>query len=167
MSKLNRLIRRLLLGFFILAALAACETNPAVAQQSVPPPSEIAFIDLQGFDSTLASSLSAPLPQVQISFYDKISPSALPLRLQTWLSSVEAGGGKVKVKPPKSDISAKDPFLLLSLASSLWSASKLAKEAALKAQFASAQAYDAELVLKDDGNGQSVVEKVVFFKRAP
>ena len=100
-----------------------------------------------------------------MSFYDKVTPSALPLRLQAWLSSVEAGGGKVKVVPPKSDISAKDPFLLMSLASSLWSASKIAKEAAVKAQFYAAQAYNVELVLKDDGTGQSVVDKVVFVKR--
>ena len=98
--------------------------------------------------------------------YDKVSPSALPTRLQTWLSSVESGGGKVRVIPPKSDISAKDPFLLLSLASSLWSASKAAKEAAAQAVFNSAHAYDAEVLLKSDASGQSIVDKVVFVKRA-
>jgi hypothetical protein len=105
------------------------------------------------------------LPRVDVVFYDRITPSTLPLRLQTWLTSVDAGGGKVKITPPKSDITAKDPFLLISLASSLWSASKLAKEAAVKYQFVSAHAYDAEVILKDDGNGQTVVDHIVFAKR--
>jgi len=162
---MKRSITRLCLGLTIAASLMGCESNPSAPSATRAPQPEIAFVDLQGFDADLSTSLGAPLPKVQVSFYDKITPSALPLRLQTWLSSVEAGGGKVKVVPPKSDISAKDPFLLMSLASSLWSASKIAKEAAIKAQFYAAQAYNVELVLKDDGTGQSVVDKVVFVKR--
>jgi hypothetical protein len=43
--------------------------------------------------------------------------------------------------------------------------SKLAKEAAVKYQFNSARAYDAEVVLKEDGNGQTLVDHIVFVKR--
>lgn len=150
----------------ILGALTACESNPnAQTAHNVPKP-ELQFFDLQSFDGDLANSLSTPLEKVEVGFYDKVSPSALPLRLQTWLSSVESGGGKVRVIPPKSDVSAKDPFLLLSLASSLWSASKAAKEAAAQAVFNSAHAYDAEVQLKSDASGQAIVDKIVFVKRA-
>lgn len=158
-------IARTGLAFLAVVSLSACQTNAAAQSGDDAPKPALAFVDLQGFDSELSQSLGAPLPTVQVSFYDKITPSALPLRLQTWLSSVEAGGGKVKVVPPKSDISAKDPFMLLSLASSLWSASKVAKEMAVKAQFNAAQAYNVELILKDDGTGQSVVDRVVFVRR--
>jgi hypothetical protein len=163
----NRLIKYLGIGIFLLACLSACETTPVVPEAtSTPPPQDIQFVDLQGFDANLSHALATDLPRVEVSFYDRISPSALPLRLQTWLSSVESGGGKIKVTPPKSDVTAKDPFLLMSLASSLWSASKLAKETAAKHLFASAHAYDAEVVLKDDGTGQNVVDHIVFAKRA-
>jgi hypothetical protein len=46
--------------------------------------------------------------------------------------------------------------------SSVWSANKLAKEAALKDEFKPAQAFDAEIVLRKDGVGNSVIERLVF-----
>ena len=154
-------------GLFLCCGLAACESNPSQTSVASPPKSELQFLDLQGFDRDLSGALSAPLPKVEVTFYDAITPSALPLRLQTWLSAVEVGGGKVKVTPPKSDITPKDPFLLISLANSLWSAAKAAKEAAVKAQFQPAQGFDADIVLVKTDQGQSVVERVVFTKRTP
>lgn len=162
---INCSLKHLGIGLFMLAGLSACETSPLTPAANSAPKPEIQFVDLQGFDMELSSAMSTRLARVEVAFYDRISPSSVPARLQTWLSSVEAGGGKVKVTPPKSDITAKDPFLLMSLVSSLWSASKIAKEAAAKAQYQSAHGYDAELVLKDDGSGQSVIDKVVFAKR--
>lgn len=158
-------LSKLAIGIGIVVGLNACETEPVTPVADTAPKPALQFVDLQGFDADLSSSLSTQLPRVEVVFYDRITPSTLPLRLQTWLTSVDAGGGKVKITPPKSDITAKDPFLLLSLASSLWSASKLAKEAAVKYQFASAHAYDAEVVLKEDANGQTVVDHIVFAKR--
>ena len=152
---------------FLAALLCACETAGVTPTASPPPKPAIQFVDLQGFDADLSNALGTQLPRVQVGFYDRITPSALPVRLQTWLSSVESGGGKIKVTPPKSDITAKDPFLLLSLISSLMSASKIAKQVAVQTQFAPAHAYDAEVVLTDDGSGQSIVSQVVFSRRAP
>jgi hypothetical protein len=164
---MNSLIKHLASSLLLVACLSACETNPVSPEANAAARPDIQFVDLQGFDADLSRAMQTQLPKVEVNFYDRVSPNAMPNRLQTWLSSVEAGGGKVKVTPPKSDISAKDPFLLLSLASSLWSASKVAKEAAAKSQFVPAHAYDAELILKEDGNGHSVIDRVVFAKRAP
>jgi hypothetical protein len=158
-------ISKLAIGILIVTGLSACETEPVAPAVASHPKPELQFVDLQGFDTELSNSLTTQLPRVEVAFYDRITPSTLPLRLQTWLNSVDAGGGRVKVTPPKSDITAKDPLLLLSLASSLWSVSKLAKEAAVKYQFNSARAYDAEVVLKEDGNGQTLVDHIVFVKR--
>jgi hypothetical protein len=163
---MNRLIKHLAMGLFIAASLSACESAPESPTVNNAPKTEIQFVDLQGFDADLYLAMSTQLPKVDVNFYDRVSPSAVPSRLQNWLSSVEAGGGKVKITPPKSDISAKDPFLLLSMLSSIWSASKVAKEASSHSQFAPARGYDAELVLKEDSNGHSVIDHVVFVKRS-
>ena len=89
----------------------------------------------------------------------------MPERLQQWMASVEAGGGTVKVTPPKSSVTAKNPFLIISAISTLWTASKMAKEAAVKAQFQKAQSYDAEILLKVDDKGDTLVDQVVFVQR--
>lgn len=149
-------------------ALTGCGSSPLPSDTTtglVVPKAGLQFVDLQGFDRELSGSLSAPLPKVDVAFYDRITPSAMPERLQQWMASVEAGGGNVKVIPPKSTVAAKDPFLLISVATSLWSASKMAKEMAAKAQFKAAQAYDAEIILKVDEKGETLVDKVVFLQR--
>ena len=146
---MHLVIKYLGMAAFVIIGLCACETLPLTPEAGKPSDSGLQFVDLQEFDTSLFHAFSAEAPRVEVNFYDRVSPSTLPLRLQTWLSSVESGGGKVKFTPPKSDITAKDPFLLISLASSLWSASKMAKEAAVKHLFVSAHAYDAEVVLND------------------
>lgn len=156
-----------LLWLVLATSLVACESNPIQSTASAPPKPELQFVDLQGFDKDLAGSLAAPLPKVDVAFVDRIVPSAMPDRLQQWMASVEAGGGKVKLVPPKSSVTAKNPFMLLSAASTLWSASKMAKEMAVKAQFNAARAYDAEIQLKTDDRGDTVVDRVVFIKRQP
>lgn len=149
----------------LATSLVACETNSTQPANSLPPKAELQFVDLQGFDRDLTGSLSAALPQVDVAFYDRIAPSALPERLQHWMASVEAGGGTVKVIHPKSSVTAKNPFLLISAVSSIWSASKMAREISTKSRFKVAQTYDAEIILKVDDKGDSLVDKVVFIQR--
>ncbi len=150
----------------VCAGFAGCAVNPngADSAKAVAQP-HLQFVDLQGFDRDLAASLAAPLPSVDISFYDRVIPSALPERLQKWMASVEAGGGSVKIVPPAPTVTAKSPLLLVSLASSLWTASKMAKEASAAAQVRAAHAYNAEVQLKVDDKGDTVVDKVVFSQR--
>jgi hypothetical protein len=158
---------RLVIFGALLAALSACETRTAAPDGTpMAPKQQLSFLDTQGFDQELSGSLSALLPKVNVGFYDKVSPNSLPERLQAWLSAVEAGGGKVNVVKPKEEITAKSPFMLISLASSLWSASKAVKEVAARSHFLPAQQYDADLILKLDDSGQTVVDAVVFTARA-
>lgn len=149
----------------LLVSLTACETNPAQPARPVAAKAELQFVDLAGFDRDLSASLSATLPRIEVAFYDRITPSAVPERLQHWMAAVELGGGSVQVVPPKSSVTAKSPFLLVSLMSSLWSASKVVKDLSMKAQFKPAQAFDAQIILKADDKGESVVDKVVFLQR--
>ena len=140
---------------------ASAGSAPAVAP-AAPRESEIAFVDLRTFDSQLSSALAAAQPKVEVDFYNRVTPTDLPERLQHWMASVEAGGGTVRVVPPPGSITPKDPLLLFS---ALWNAIKLARAAADTAQRKPAQAYDAQILLKADPQGESVVDKIVFVQR--
>ena len=152
-------------GAALVAALSGCANSPGQRVSSSPAKTELTFVDLQGFDRDLTGSLSSPLPKVDVKFYDRVTPSALPLRLQQWMASVEANGGTVKVVPPKSTLTSKNPFMLIGAISALWSASKTVKDMSSQSQFDSAKDFDAEIILKQDDQGDSVVDRVVFLKR--
>lgn len=157
-------MKKLILLSALALALAACQTVP-IRQGNTAPKPELQFIDLKSFDQDLASSLSATLPTVQIGFYDDIVPSALPERLQVWMAAVEAGGGKVNVVPPKTEVKTRSLMLIVSAVSALWSASKVMKDVSEKSQFRAAETYDAEILLKADKRGNSVLDKVTFTQR--
>lgn len=148
------------------AAVSGCDTQPTRAESAIQPKAELRFIDLPDFDRTLTDSLRAPLPRVDVAFYDRVSPSAVPERLQAWLAAVEAGGGRVSVTPPASVVTALNPLLLVKAISTLWSASKMAREMSVQQQFQAAHAYDAKILLRYDYQGDAVVDKVVFVQRA-
>jgi hypothetical protein len=150
--------------FLVACALFACGGLEGTVRPIAAEPS-IRFVDLKGFDQELGASLSAPLPKVEVGFYDRVAPSQLPERLQKWLAAVEAGGGCVKVTPPPSTVTAKGPLLLLGAVTSLWTANKMLKEIADEARFRAAGGYDAEMLLKADGGGDVIVDKVVFVRR--
>ena len=145
-------------------SLAACSSAPTVPTPQPKP--NLQFVDLGGFDRELGSALGAKLPSVDVAFIDVIKPSAIPERLQKWMASVEAGGGQVKITPPKSEFQPRAVFAIVSAITGLWSASKMAKEVSQNQEFKSAQKYDAEIVLKADGKGDAVVDKILFRERA-
>lgn len=159
------LVHKLVFACVVMMSLVACESNPSMTPHGVPAKAELQFMDFQGFDQALARSLSAPLPKVEIAFYDRVTPSALPERLQHWMASVEAGGGTVQVVQPQSTVTARNPLFLISAISAVWSASKMAKEMSISAQFNAAHAYDAQVMLKVDERGDTVVDKVRFLQR--
>ncbi len=148
----------------VKAAQAAQAAELArIADAAIP---KLQFIDMGGFDQSLSTSLNTASPKVEVGFYDKVAPSALPERLQKWMAAVESRGGKVKITPPPSNVTAKSPFLLISAISSIWTASGMVKDASAESRFAVAGNYDAELVLKQDDRGDTLVEKLVFVQRA-
>ncbi len=155
---------QLVLSAFLLLSACASNTPPTANQATAKP--ELTFVDLKSFDRELTAALAEPLTKVEVAFFDKVTPSALPDRLQHWMVSVEAGGGSVKVLPPKPSVTPKNPFLIISLVTSLWSASDMFKSVSDQTHYKSAHAFDAEIVLKIDGNGDSVVDRVIFIKKS-
>jgi len=149
----------------ILLFVTACASNvPYTADKAVAKP-ELTFVDLKSFDRELTASLSEPLSKVEVAFFDKVTPSALPDRLQHWMVSVEAGGGSVKVVPPKPSVNPKNPFLIISLVTSFWSVSDMFQSLSDQTHYKSAHAFDAEIMLKNDEKGDSVVDRVIFLKK--
>jgi len=149
----------------LLAAVLAITLTGCAAPASAPAPApraQMQFLDLPGFEDELGSSLAAPLPRVEVSFYDRVTPSKMPDRLQKWMAAVEAQGGKVKVTPPPSSVTARSPLMLVSAISSLWSAHKMVREQQAEARLKAAGRYDAELTLRQDDRGDVVLDKIVF-----
>ena len=70
-----------------VSGLVACAGDTLAVGAAAAPKPELQFVDLQGFDRDLHGALSAPLPKVDVAFLDRISPNALPERLQRELQS--------------------------------------------------------------------------------
>lgn len=157
-------IVRTVFALALACLLAACANAP-----SAPPPpavkSSLDFIDLEGFDRQLNQSLLAKLSAVDVSVVNATTATAIPVRLQAWLEAVEAGGGTVKVSPPKSNVTAKNPLLLLSLVSGIWNMTRATKAMNTYEFHKPAQAYDAEIVLKIDERGERLLDKIIFTDR--
>jgi hypothetical protein len=144
--------------------LAACAAPAPSATTGAAKP-EIDFVDLQQFDRDLGASLSATLPRVEVAFYDRIAPSALPPRLQRWLGASDQGGGKLRVVPPPGSVTPRNPLLLISMISSLWSGQKVAAEIAAERSLRVAHNYDVRMLLRQDERGETVVDRIVFEQR--
>ena len=158
-------IRLTILSMGLAGLMAGCNTiTDAVKDHNLAKP-ELQFLDFQSFDKDLQNSLSTPLSKVEVTFLDRVSPNSIPDRLQKWMAAVEADGGQVQVIEPPPAFAPKDPFLLMSIVSSLWNASKMVRDAAQGNQFKAAKGYDAQLILKNSEQGGTVVEKVIFVER--
>ena len=75
---MNSLIKHLAPYLLVVACLSACETNPATTGANNAAKPDIQFVDLQGFDADLSHSMGTQLPRVEVNFYDRVSPSAVP-----------------------------------------------------------------------------------------
>jgi hypothetical protein len=156
-------IHRSLLVLLASLAILGCAT-----QTNAPPVPEnegIVFVDLQRFDAQLASTLSTPRPAVDVDFYDKVSPNELPVRLQRWLTEVEAQGGKIRVEPPPNDMGARSPLAALSLVSGLLNSMKLIDKVQTDRMYQSVRNHDVVIQLDRDPSGEVRVASLRFQKR--
>ncbi|WP_027474974.1 hypothetical protein [Curvibacter gracilis] len=136
-------------------AVAQTEAS-AVARPAIP------FLDLPRFDKELAEALQADQAEVGVSFYGKVTPNDVPVRLQKWLTAIEQSGGRLDVSPPPGDVTPRNPALLLGLVSGLWSALKTWGEIKDSQVLQAAGGHQARLVLNKTAGGEVFIERVVF-----
>lgn len=136
---------------------SAIETTPTVARLS--------FLDISKFDRDLSASLLAKSASVEVAFYEKVSPNNVPVRLQKWISVVEADGGKVSVEPPASEVATRSPFAAISLIGSLISSIKAYSQLNAQMLYQSAKGRDAIISLERNNQGEVVVSSVKFVNR--
>lgn len=149
----------------LVAALLGCTTDQSVVNSKVEPKSNITFIDIGKFDSELHASLISKSDEpIVVSFYDKVSPNDVPARLQKWLTSVERNGGKVEIEPPPNEFAPKDPMLLISLFSGLFSSMKAITQIQDEQVIKAAKGRTAVISLERNAAKQLVVGKVTFVK---
>jgi len=147
-----------------LSSPSLSAASGASSAQTPAPLTSLSFVDLPQFDRQLSQSLNADLPQVDVVFYEKVSPNQVPERLQRWLSAVERTGGKVRVNPPPNDITPKDPFFLLSLLGSLVSSIKGIAEVQSDLPLVSAQGRDVVISLERNARGEVIIGKMAFVR---
>ena len=150
----------------LLLALAGCATAPTSPTTSVPQ-DKLSFVDIDVFDRDMAQSLKAELPSVEVSFYEKVSPNAMPPRLQKWVQTAEGTGGRVQVDPPEGELVARNPLALLSLFGTLFSSARAVVQMQQENQLNAARDRDVVIKLERRPDGQVVVGKVLFNKRKP
>lgn len=145
------------------ALLGACASAPTPAPATAS--HQIEFIDLEGFDRHLNTSLAAKLAKIDVAIVNSTTATSIPPRLQAWLEAVESGGGTVKVSLPPSTVTAKNPLLLLSLISGIWNTTRATKAINTHEFHKPAQTYDAEITLKIDDKGERLIDKITFSER--
>lgn len=148
--------------------LAACATSPVESSGVMTPNSNLQFVDISKFDHELSASLGArDIDKVEVAFYEKVSPNAIPERLQKWITTVDGSGGRVRVEPPAGELVARNPLALLSLFGTLFNGAKTIAKLQQDRMLESAKERDAVISLERNAKGEMVVGKVVFIKRAP
>jgi hypothetical protein len=110
--------------------------------------------------------LRADQSQVEIQFFEKVSPNALPPRLQKWLQTAEGTGGRVQVEPPQGELVARNPLALLSLFGTLFSTAKAAIQIQQESQLNAVRNHDVHIQLERTPDGRVLVGLVTFKKRA-
>lgn len=157
-------------GLFAIASvcLFGCHAPIQAIDSDSPkqPPEVLSFIDIARFDNEMQRSMSSALPNVTITFYESISPNSTPERLQKWLNAVDKKGGRIVIDPPPGDLTPRDPFFLIGLLGSLWDVIKVGTAVSETQMFESVRGRDALISLERRKNGEVVISKITFTRKA-
>jgi hypothetical protein len=126
---------------------------------------KIQFIDISKFDKDMNLVLSSEIANVEVSFYEKVSPNKTPERIQNWLTAVEKNGGTINIEPPPNEMVPKSPFALLSLIGSLWSGIKNILEIMDNNNQYITKGRNATIQLERDPKGEILITKIIFSKK--
>jgi hypothetical protein len=163
----NLLAIRLSLILAACLVISACETNPAVKSSQVDAAPIVAFLDADKFDNELSASLSAPMTEVTVPFYDKVSPNNMPERIKVWVNYIEKNGGKIQMTEPTSSsgVTAKNPFLIFSMINAIKTLVTLEQKSEKAKVLAAAKGHDVKILLAYNAKNEIVIDKIVFAKK--
>jgi hypothetical protein len=152
--------------FFLL--LLVCFNNFVFSQEKnsddASQTKKIQFIDMSKFDKDMSFMLTSDATNVEVGFYEKVSPNKTPERIQNWLTAVEKNGGTINVEPPPNEMVPKSPFALLSLIGSLWSGIKTILETMDNNNQYLTKGRNATIQLERDPKGEIVISRILFTK---
>ena len=152
---------RIIAGLSLIALLGACASTPPA-----PPPKEkVTYIDTNSFDRNLSSSMAANLETIEVPVDDRISPVAIPDRLNKWLAAVDANGGDIQVKQVETTAQGKTrgfPIAVIGLAIEVV---RLLRSDPAEQLYKSAGNYDADIMVRQGPSGERVIERVVLKRR--
>ena len=148
-----------------LLILLGCSTTTISLSEAAKGSPNVSFVDVDKFDRELTASLVEPLDAVNVSFYDKVSPNAIPQRVQKWISATEKNGGKVFIQPPPNELVPRDPFALIGLFGSLFNTVKSVIEARGDPRLEKVKGHDAVIFLERNKQGDVVVGNIKFVKQ--
>ena len=144
---------------FLLASFAshAQEAAPTPVSESLPMPKQsLTFMDSKLFDAKLSKELDAGKDQVEIEVSGKVPLSAIPGRLDKWITRV-GETGNVEVREGATRTRAL--FALLPMLFSGFQA--LSEERTLEP----AKNYDATIIYKRDPGGDTVIDRILFKRK--
>ncbi|MEN9480344.1 MAG: hypothetical protein RLZZ298_1739 [Pseudomonadota bacterium] len=146
----------------ITALLAACASEPPAP----PPKDKVGYLDTTSFDRGLSSSLNADLEVIEIPVTDRMSPVAIPDRLNKWLSAVDANGGNIQVKQMPDEQNGKQrgfPIAVIGLAIEVV---RMLRGTPEERMYKPAANYDADIMVRQGPGGERIIDRVVLKRRA-
>jgi len=162
----TKLVLRKTLGTLLVILGVGCSSNVPLSNPAGLnlPEQQLSFVDLSKFDRELGAALSSDLKEVDVLFYEKVSPNKIPERIQKWISAVENSGGKARIETPSNEPKPRSIFTVLSLLGSAYSAIKNLTPLQSEAFLTSARGRDVVIHLARGPMGELVVEKIKFTK---
>ena len=148
---MSKLLLRLILLLLIthpLTALVSAQTEASTAP--------LMFMDSKLFDNRLSKELAGTKDTVEVEISGKVSLNSLPPRIDKWISVV-GENGQLDIKPVENK--ARSMFGLVSTVYSFL------ENVRAESVFEPATRYNATIYYRKDGNGDSVIERIVFTKK--
>lgn len=152
------------LAFLLLTAGCTPSMPLNTSTQQNPAEQRLSFVDIGKFDRDLANSLTSDLPEVEVHFYNNVSPNKIPDRVQWWISAVENTGGKVKVENPANEPASRSILPLFSLLGTAYSTFKDKLFTQPNQYLNAAKGRNAVIELQRGPSGDLLVNKIKFIK---
>ncbi|MFC0168155.1 hypothetical protein ACFFKC_08690 [Pseudoduganella danionis] len=156
--KLTRLTLCTLLLALSTARAADAPATAAAAAPATPP--SVTFLDSTLFDNMLSRELNKGTNEVEVVISGKMSLNNIPPRVDKWITAV-AEEGEVTLKPVDNALKPKFVLALLPVVYSFLKQSTIERQVSVAAKYNAAVVYHI-----DKNSGESVIDKIVFQKKA-